>query len=75
MWVQACQKKQEVPNEELQVMAAMLEALIKRYAFPSWCEVDVEPDDDQTEYTKLREMLKVLYLNLTLIQSLTPHVL
>ena len=63
-WVQTRSKLQEVPPEELQVMLNMLETVIKRYAFPSWCEVEVEPDDEQTAYSKYREMLKVLYLNL-----------
>ena len=64
-----------MPPEELPAMMNMLETVIKRYAFPSWCEVEVEPDDEQTAYTKYREMLKVLYLNLTRMKVLTPHLL
>ena len=74
-WVQTRQKMQEVQPEDLQVMATMLEAVIKRYAFPSWCEVEVEPDDSQAEYSKQREMLKVLYLNLARVNSFWPHLL
>ena len=48
--MQSRQKLANVPTEDLQVMAPILETVIKRYAFPSWCEVTVEPDDDQIEY-------------------------
>lgn len=73
--MQSRQKLANVPTEDLQVMAQILETVIKRYAFPSWCEVSVEPDDDQIEYQKYRELLKTLFLNFARIKELTQHLL
>ena len=28
----------------------MLDIVVYRYAFPEWCEVDVDPEDLQKEY-------------------------
>ena len=53
----------------------MLETVIKRYAFPEWCEVEVEPDDSQIEYARYRELLKILYLSLAKIKGLQQHLL
>ena len=47
-------------------MRVMLDIVIYRYAFPDWCEVDVDPEDLQAEYEQVRKLHQVLYLNLTL---------
>ena len=63
-----------MPHAELNTIAQILEIVIKRYAFPEWCDVQVEPDDTQTEYAKHREMLKVLYLNIQRVKEFQTHV-
>ena len=56
-------------------MTQMLEVVIRRLAFPEWCEVNIEPDDSQSEYMSIRELLRVVYINLTLIKQLHEHLL
>ena len=56
-------------------MMELLEVVIRRLAFPDWCEVNVEPDDEQSEYMSVRELLRVVYINLTLIKPLHEHLL
>lgn len=56
-------------------MTQLLDVIIRRLAFPDWCEVNVEPDDSQTEYISVRELLKVVYIHLTLIKQLHEHLL
>lgn len=74
-WIAANQKQLEVKPEALQIMVQMLEVVIRRVAYPEWCEVDVEPDDSQAEYNSVRELLKIVYINLTLIKPLHEHLL
>ena len=74
-WIQANYKQLEVKLEALEVMKQLLEVCIRRLAFPDWCEVNVNPDDSQSEYMSVRELLKVVYINLTLIKPFHEHLL
>ena len=56
-------------------MVQMLEVVIRRVPYPEWCEVDVEADDSQAEYNSVRELLKIVYINLTLVKPLHEHLL
>ena len=48
----------------LQIMSVVL----KRIAYPEWCEIELEPDDRQEDYQKFRELFKVLFQNISLIR-------
>ena len=56
-------------------MKQLLEVVIRRFAFPDWCEVNVQPDDNQSEYISVRELLKVFYINLTIIKPFHEYLL
>ena len=42
--------------------------MLKRIAYPEWCEVDVDADDAQTDYEKYRELFKIMFKNIALIK-------
>ena len=56
-------------------MKQLLEVTIRRFAFPDWCDVNEDPDDDQSEYISVRELLKVFFVNLTIIKPFHEHLL
>ena len=56
-------------------MNQMLDVVILRIAYPDWCDVNIDPDDNQRDYISVRELLKVVYINLTLIKPFHDHLL
>ena len=49
--------------------------MVKRIAYPAWCDIDVDPDDTQVEYQKYREALTVLLRGIGLVKPCTEHFL
>ena len=56
-------------------MNYLAQVVLKRLAFPEWCEVEIDPDDDQQNYIKYRELLKLLFTNLALIKPIHAQLL
>lgn len=56
-------------------MSYLCQVVIKRLAFPEWCAVEVDPDDEQENYIKYRELLKLLLTNLALIKPIHASLL
>jgi len=46
----------------------ILDIVLKRMAFPEWCEIEIDPDDAQNDYEKYRELFKIMLKNIALIK-------
>ena len=55
-WLQAHLQQLELKPNVDDHMRVMLDIVIYRYAFPAWCEVDVDPEDLQSEYEQVRKL-------------------
>ena len=70
-WVQSHYKMtDQLPEGVGQKILDIFEIVLKRVAFPKWCELEIEPDDLQNDYDKYREILKVLLRNISLIKPI-----
>ena len=45
-----------------------MNTVLKRIAFPEWCEIEVEPDDVQNNYQVYRELFNIIFKNLALLK-------
>ena len=45
-----------------------MNTVLKRIAFPEWCEIEVEPDDIQNNYQVYRELFNIIFKNLALLK-------
>ena len=50
-------------------MNLITDIIFKRLSIPEWIEVEIEADDDQTEYEMYRKLMKMMFLNLVMIPS------
>lgn len=39
-------------------------------AYPEWCEIDIDADDEQVDYQKYRELFKIMLKNIALIKPI-----
>lgn len=60
-WIQSHYKLDELPPGVAQGILQIFGIVLKRIAYPEWCEIDIEPDDRQEDYQKFRELFKVLF--------------
>ena len=51
-------------------MLQILDVVIKRMAYPEWCEIAIEADDAQSNYQNFRELLKVMFKNLSFVEAI-----
>jgi hypothetical protein len=67
-WIQSHYKMEELPSGTGELILQIFNIVLKRIAFPEWCEIDIEPDDRQEDYQKFRELFKILFKNISLIK-------
>ena len=68
-WVQFFTKRQDLNENEINQMNLITDIIFKRLSIPEWIEVEIEADDDQTEYEMYRKLMKMMFLNLVMIPS------
>lgn len=49
--------------------------MLKRIAFPEWCEIEIEADDEQHNYEKYRELFGVMLKHIALIKPIRTRFL
>ena len=69
-WIQSHIKMPQLPPGVGEMILQILNILLKRVAFPDWCEIEVEPDDAQREYMQYRELFKVMFKNIALVKPI-----
>ena len=74
-WIQSCRSMPVLDEYITLRMNYLAQVVVKRLAYPAWCEVEVDPDDDQQNYIKYRELLKLLFTNLALVKPIHAQLL
>lgn len=69
-WIQSINKNpsRELTQQVGENILKILNIIIKRVAYPSWCDIEIEADDLQIEYQKYREVLKIILKNIALVK-------
>ena len=67
-WIQSHYKMDQLPPGVDQKILQILDIVLRRMAYPAWCEVEVDPDDAQSDYDKYRELFKIMFKNIALIR-------
>ena len=49
-WIQSQHKLPQLSPGAPETILQILNIVLKRLAYPEWCEIEVEPDDDQRNY-------------------------
>jgi hypothetical protein len=47
-----------------------LHTVIKRFAYPDWCTLEIEPEEAESDYAVYREELMTTFVNLSLIKPI-----
>ena len=71
-WIQSHYKMEQLPPGAGERILQIMSIVLKRMAYPSWIEIDVDADDDQTDYQKYRELFKIMFKNIALIKPVRP---
>lgn len=53
-------------------MQALSNLLFKRFAYPSWASLSVEPEEKDADYMTYREELMTMFINLGMIKPFHP---
>jgi len=74
-WIQSHYKMEELPPGVGEKILQIFDIVLKRMAYPEWCEIEVDPDDAQLDYSKYRDLFTVMLKNIGLIKPIRPQFL
>ena len=74
-WIQSKYKLSELPPGVGEKILQIFNIVLKRMAYPEWCEIEIEADDEQVDYQKYRELFKIMLKNIALIKPIRQQFL
>ena len=69
-WIQSHYKMEVLPEGAGEHILQIFDIVLRRIAYPEWCETEVDPDDLQEDYMKYRELFKIMFKNISLIKPI-----